>query len=67
MTVVTSTRLANSLVVDSGYGPSAAIMSARSQNTAQPLFDQLHQLDLVPMTVVGSGPASPGMIAWSKA
>ena len=28
---------------------------------------QLHQLDLVPMTVVGSGPASPGMIARSKA
>ena len=38
-------------------------MSARSR----PLFDHLHQLDLVPMTVVGSGLASPGLIARSKA
>ena len=44
VTVVTSTRLALGPVVDSSYGPAAAGMVARSRNTAQPLFDQLHQL-----------------------
>ena len=67
ITVVTSTRLAHGPVVDFGHGPAAAGMIARSQSSAQPLFDQLHQLDLVPMTVVGSRLASPCMIAQSKA
>ena len=67
VTVVTSTRLAHGPVVDFGYDPAAASMMARSQNPAQPPFDQLHQLYLVTMTVVGSGPASPCMIARSKA
>ena len=67
VTVVTSTRLAHGPVVDSDYSLVAVGMLERSQNPAQPLFDQLHQIDLVPMTVVGSGQASPGMIARSKA
>ena len=35
---------ARMLSVDSGYSPAAAGMLARSQNPAQPLFDQLHQI-----------------------
>ena len=49
VTVVTSTRLEHGPVVDSCYGPAAAGILAMSQNPAQPLFDQLHQIDLVPM------------------
>ena len=51
-------------MVDLGFagGPAAAGMLVWSQNPAQQLFDQLHQLDLGPMTVVlctvGSVPAS---------
>ena len=39
VTVVTSTRLAHGPVVDSGYGPAAAGMIARSQNMAELLSD----------------------------
>ena len=39
VTVVTSTRLAHGPVVDSGYGLAAAGMMARSQNTAELLFE----------------------------
>ena len=75
VTVVTSTRLAHGQVVDFGYGPAAAGMIARSQNPALLLFDPCRcycissciKCDLCLMTVVGSGPASPCMIARSKA
>ena len=75
VTVVTSTRLAHGPVVDSCYGPAAAGMIARSRNPDELLFDPCRcycissciKCYLCLMTVAGSRPAFPGMIARSKA